>query len=296
MNDALHETAPAKLNLCLYVGAKRADGLHEICSLFCPLTLTDELTLTEAEGAADEVVCPAVKGPNLVAAALSAFRERFGWDGRPVRIEIEKRIPVAAGLGGGSADAAAALRLAVRASRIEPPREQLYELAASLGADVPSQLEPRLQLVSGAGEQLQPFEQQLELNAVLLVCRDGLSTADVYAHADSMFPPRSNLTELAERVAAAVIGADGNALALGELLHNDLQGSSVAIEPSAGEALDRLRESGARAALTTGSGPTVFGLFADAQSAQRAATEIDAQWDGAALATGAAIGPSHRGG
>src|ERR1700755_761854 len=95
--------APAKLNLCLYLGARREDGLHELCSLFEPLALADLLTVTEGEH--DEVICPGVEGDaaeNLAARALAALRER-GWAGSPLRIEIEKRVPVAAGLGGGSA-------------------------------------------------------------------------------------------------------------------------------------------------------------------------------------------------
>ena len=101
--------APAKLNLCLYVGPRRADGLHEIRSLFEPLELADELKISEA--AADEVIIEGVEGPDLTAQALAALREN-GWDGPPLRIEVTKRVPVAAGLGGGSADAAAVLRLA----------------------------------------------------------------------------------------------------------------------------------------------------------------------------------------
>lgn len=96
--------APAKLNLCLYLGARRADGLHELCSVFEPLALADAIEVGEAD--ADEVVCPGVEGENLAARALAALREA-GWESPPLRIEIEKRVPVAAGLGGGSGDAAA---------------------------------------------------------------------------------------------------------------------------------------------------------------------------------------------
>src|SRR6187402_3533941 len=101
--------APAKLNLCLYLGPRREDGLHELCSLFEPLALADLIEVVEAER--DEVICPGVEGENLAARALAALRER-GWRHPPLRVRIEKRIPVAAGLGGGSADAAAVLRLA----------------------------------------------------------------------------------------------------------------------------------------------------------------------------------------
>src|SRR5690349_17762991 len=101
--------APAKLNLCLFLGPRRADGLHELCSLFEPLALADRIEVGEAER--DEVACEGVEGENLAALALRALRER-GWRAPPRRVEISKRIPVAAGLGGGSADAAAVLRLA----------------------------------------------------------------------------------------------------------------------------------------------------------------------------------------
>jgi 4-diphosphocytidyl-2-C-methyl-D-erythritol kinase len=101
--------APAKLNLGLYLGRPRPDRLHDLCSLFEPLALADLLRITEAER--DEVICPGVEGENLAARALAGLRAR-GWDAPPLRIEIEKRTPVAAGLGGGSADAAAVLRLA----------------------------------------------------------------------------------------------------------------------------------------------------------------------------------------
>src|SRR3954452_24029689 len=147
-------SAPAKLNLCLYLGARREDGLHELCSLFEPLALGDLITLptltTPEVGQGrmgvdrDEVVCPGVEGENLVARALAALRER-GWQHPPLRVEIEKRIPVAAGLGGGSADAAAVLRLA--AGEVA----DLEQIGLELGADVPSQLIPALSLVRGAG-------------------------------------------------------------------------------------------------------------------------------------------------
>jgi len=134
--------APAKLNLCLYLGPRRADGLHELVSLFEPLALSDAIEVTELPaGEGDEVVCPGVEGENLAARALAALRER-GWDGPPLRLQIEKRIPVAAGLGGGSADAAAVLRLAsgtlLPHSDRKVPVPDLPAIAAGLGADVPA--------------------------------------------------------------------------------------------------------------------------------------------------------------
>ena len=126
--------APAKLNLCLYLGPRRPDGLHELCSLFEPLALSD---LIERRGVPRPTrsSARAVDGANLAERALAGLRGS-GWRHPPLRIEIEKRIPIAAGLGGGSADAAAVLRLA--AGEVA----ELPELAAALGADVPSQLDP----------------------------------------------------------------------------------------------------------------------------------------------------------
>ncbi len=105
--------AYAKVNLCLFVGPTRSDGRHELVTLFESAGPEDELVITSLASGPDEVVCPGVAGENLVAAALAALRES-GWDAPPVRVEITKRIPVAAGLGGGSADAAAVLRYAER--------------------------------------------------------------------------------------------------------------------------------------------------------------------------------------
>ena len=142
------EHAPAKVNLVLQVGRRRDDGLHELCSLFAPLELADELAFESAER--DEVVAPGVEGPNLVQAALDAFRTRAALE--PLRVEIEKRIPVAGGLGGGSADAAAALRAANRLAG-EPlgPATSCGASAPRIGADVPSQVDPAPSLVTGRG-------------------------------------------------------------------------------------------------------------------------------------------------
>jgi len=122
--------APAKLNLCLYLGRRREDGYHELCSLFCALALSDRIEVRDAAGEADEVVCRGVPGPNLVGVALDGMRAR-GWRRAPVRIEIEKRIPVAAGLGGGSADAAAVLRALDSLAPIPMGAHALMEIAAS---------------------------------------------------------------------------------------------------------------------------------------------------------------------
>src|SRR3954468_18214305 len=159
MTGALHEDAPAKLNLCLFLGPRRErDGRHELVTVFQPLTLADRVSLEPAPLGArgDDVSCPGVPGPpeeNLAARALKMFRARTNWAGPPVRLYIDKRIPVAAGMAGGSADAGAALRLAARTAG-SGDDALLRAIAAELGADVPAQVRPARYLATGAGEEL----------------------------------------------------------------------------------------------------------------------------------------------
>lgn len=259
--------APAKLNLCLYLGPRRDDGLHDLCSLFEPLALGDPIEVRGAER--DEVICPGVEGDNLAARALAALRER-GWEGPRLRIEIEKRIPVAAGLGGGSADAAAVLRLA--AGEVA----ELEAIAAELGADVPSQLTPALALVRGVGERVERLPDPAPHAVVLLPGGGGLGTAEVFAEADRLGLGRDavELDELAERL-RAVAGAGASPLSYPELLANDLEPAARSLRPEIGGALDALRAGGARHVLLTGSGPTAFGLFESVAAAHLAADELD---------------------
>jgi 4-diphosphocytidyl-2-C-methyl-D-erythritol kinase len=266
----IRETAPAKLNLVLHVGPPRLDGLHPLCSLFASLELADELELAPAGGADDVVECPGVVGPNLVSAALSVFREHTTADALPpLRVVIDKRIPVAAGLGGGSADAAAALRAANRLAG-EPLRPaELAALAAGLGSDVPSQVEPRHALVQGVGEVVEPLDLPA-LHVVLMPQPQGLPTASVYAELDRLEAWRERLDpEPLRRVAAS--GAPE--LAAG--VENDLEGAAVSLRPELSAVLARLRAAGAPASAVCGSGPTCFGLFIDRADAERAAAAVD---------------------
>ncbi len=271
--------APAKLNLCLYLGPRREDGLHELCSLFEPLALGDPITVQEAER--DEVVCPGIEGENLAARALEALRER-GWERPPLLVEIEKRIPVAAGLGGGSADAAALLRLAAEHGDFLPhggkksPPPDLEEIAAELGADVPSQLTPALALVRGAGERVERLPDPAPHAVILLPGGGGLGTAEVFAEADRLGLGRDaeELDRLANRLHAAA-GAGASPLSYRELLVNDLEPAARSLRPGIGDALDVLRAAGAAHALLTGSGPTAFGLFESLEAARAAADELD---------------------
>ena len=275
--------APAKLNLGLYLGRPRPDGLHELCSLFEPLALADLIRIEEAER--DEVICAGVEGENLAARALAKLRER-GWDGPPLRIEIEKRTPVAAGLGGGSADAAAVLRLAAGGDsdrRLLPTGEQasggliadLPAIAAELGADVPSQLRPALALVQGAGERVEPLPAPADHAALLLPGGGGLSTKEVFDEADRLGLGRdeSTLAGLADRLRAAA-GAGASPLAYAELLVNDLEPAARSLRPDIGDALDALHSTGAPAVFLSGSGPTAVALFAKLSEAKAAAASL----------------------
>jgi 4-diphosphocytidyl-2-C-methyl-D-erythritol kinase len=271
--------APAKLNLCLFLGPAREDGLHELCSLFEPLALADSIEVAEAER--DEVLCSGVEGENLAARALAALRAH-GWDGPPLRLEIGKRIPVAAGLGGGSADAAAVLRLAARCGALgslsgpKAPHGELGAIAAELGADVPSQLVPALSLVRGAGERVERLPEPAPHAAVLLPGGGGLSTAAVFAEADrlGLGRPQAELDALALGLREAA-GAGTSPLDYADLLANDLEPAARSLRPEIGAALDALRAAGAPLALLTGSGPTAFGLFENLAAARDAATRLD---------------------
>jgi 4-diphosphocytidyl-2-C-methyl-D-erythritol kinase len=324
----LHALAPGKTNLCLFLGATRADGLHELLSLIEPLSLADELTLEPlpggaplaaavgagemgCEAGADEILCAGVDGPNLAAEALAAYRAASGWEGPPLRLTIVKRVPVAAGMGGGSGDAAAALRLAAHAAG-RPGDPLLAALAPRLGADVPSQVAPGPVLVGGAGEDVRGLPPLPPHGVLVLPSPHALSTADVFCAADRLRLARSP-AELAERRAAleaALAGpadrvvppdrhatadrrppADARAPARGapalppELLVNDLEPAARSLCPSIDDALAATRDAGADHALVSGSGPTVVGLFWGPDgwaAAQEAATALRERFPGAA--------------
>ncbi len=218
------------------------------------------------------MLVPGIEGPDLTARALAALREA-GWSRGPVRIEVEKLIPVAAGLGGGSADAAAVLRLA----RGAVPEERLEAIARTLGADVSSQLDPGFALVGGAGEEIEPLPAPHPFAAVLIPDPEGLSTAAVYAEADRLGSTRSG-----ERLAEArrrVLARRGRRCAPARVLVAARQrpGAGRALAAAVDRAaLELLHEVGAPASFVTGSGPTAVGLFPGRDEAVGAATELRA--------------------
>lgn len=258
--------APAKLNLGLYLGPARPDGLHELASIFEPLSLRDRITVGESD--TDQVICPGVDGKNLAAEALRLLRSE-GWDSPPLRIEIEKRIPVQAGLGGGSADAAAVLRLAMGEVA------DLAGLAIMLGADVPSQIDPVPCLVEGAGQKLSSLPAPAEHWIVLVPFAEGLPTAEVFAEADRQAAGRSQeeINEISGKLWAVASGGV-SPLDYPALLVNDLEPAAVSLRPEIGTVRQRVESAGAGLVAISGSGPTVFGVYPDRESAEAGAGEI----------------------
>jgi 4-diphosphocytidyl-2-C-methyl-D-erythritol kinase len=281
--------APGKVNLCLFVGPRRSDGWHEVVTLLESISLADNVSLTTREDSGpDEVHCPGVDGKNIVSRALAGLRA-LGWDGPPVTVEIAKRIPVAAGMGGGSADAAATLRLADRVSHAE-----LQELAAELGSDVPSQLRPGLALGTGAGDQVDHLAPLAPHAFVIVPLPHQLSTADVYAEVD-----RLGLTRAAadlEQGREELNGLSEGAQMPDELFINDLEGAAISLCPPVVDALEAVRGEGSAQAMVSGSGPTVFGLFWGADASDRAETAaraLSARFQGAKSAVPVDAGFSH---
>ena len=267
MSEVIREAAFAKLNPVLHVGPPRPDGLHPLCSIFASLDLADVVEVEIAgEGAAsDSIDCPGVQGVNLAQQAAAAFRQRVPELPR-LEIRIDKRIPVAAGLGGGSADAAAVLRAANRIAGDPLPDEALREIAAGLGSDVPSQVEPGHALVQGVGEIVEQVELP-PLSVVLVAQEEGLSATSVYAQLDRMQGWRERLDPRPLRELARSFDA--------RALDNDLQAAALALRPELAQVLERLRESGPLGTLVSGSGPTCFALFAAREQAERSAREIE---------------------
>ncbi|MEA2169494.1 MAG: 4-diphosphocytidyl-2-C-methyl-D-erythritol kinase [Solirubrobacteraceae bacterium] len=256
--------APGKVNLCLFVGQPREDGYHPLVSVFQSVSLADELTLEAApkDAAADQVRCPGVDGKNLAATALAAYRAASGWDAPPVRLTIIKRIPVAAGMGGGSADAAAALKLAAQAAG-RPDDPLISAIAPSLGADVPFALHNGRALVTGIGERVEPLPAAPAAALVLLPSVHTLSTPAVYAEADRLGATRADLAPAEAGVRAGSVPAV-----------NDLQPAAISLCPDIDRELDRLHAAGAAHVMVSGSGPTVFGVFDDPERARANTRDI----------------------
>jgi len=248
--------APAKLNLALVVGPPRSDGKHELLTVFQRVDLGDRITVEPAP----ETTVVGFPEDTIVRDALPLLEAPHGW-----RVHIEKRVPLAAGLGGGSSDAATALRLANEQLAAPLTAERLQELAARVGADVPFFLRDGPQLGSGDGSTLEPLDLPQDFAVLLLLPKDGhkSSTAEVYAQ----FDRRGGEAGFDERAAAlrAALAGVRRPRDLAALPPNDLSSSPLAAE---------LRAHGAFRADVSGAGPTLYGLFNRTAEAKRAARAL----------------------
>jgi 4-diphosphocytidyl-2-C-methyl-D-erythritol kinase len=262
----LRETAPAKVNLNLRVVGRRTDGYHDLESLVAFADLADVLTLekggetTLSVGGPFAKDCGAPDG-NLVLKAARALGLPAG------RFTLDKHIPVAAGLGGGSADAAAALRLIARANGLAPDDPRLSDAALACGADVPVCLQSRARIMSGLGDRLSQPLPLPKLHAVLANTGVALPTADVFASFRGDEPSNHPVDNVPfERSALlAWLSVRGNCLTR----------AAVSRVPAINDVFDAMNAlPGCRLARMTGSGATCFGLFDDASSAGDAAVRL----------------------
>jgi 4-diphosphocytidyl-2-C-methyl-D-erythritol kinase len=273
MVTELSGRAFAKINLFLRVTGRRDDGYHELDSVFLPISLADEIRL-EVRAADEPIVTVNCNVPelarsanNLAARAVRSFMSEFGLIGE-VLIDLEKRIPVGAGLGGGSSDAATVLCMMAAAAQLadEDSAGRLRQIALALGADVPFFLDPRPSRVTGIGERLAPLDKVPSMPIVIAVPPFEVSTAAIFRALEpsgwSGAAPDAHLEALARGDISP------------ELLVNDLASVAIAQFPEILRLKRLLEDSGARAAQMSGSGGGVFGVFDSTDDAERAAIKI----------------------
>tara|TARA_R110002020_G_scaffold86731_9_gene214130 strand:- start:1018 stop:1893 length:876 start_codon:yes stop_codon:yes gene_type:complete len=268
--------APAKINLALHVTGRRADGYHLIESLVVFTALGDRLSARPAdhdrfslEGPEAGALSAEDAQGNLVVRAREALRDAARLSGRrpaPVDITLSKHLPVASGIGGGSADAAATLKLLCELWDYQPEPDELARIALRLGADVPMCLFGKPLVARGIGEALDPVDLGFGLDLVIVNPRIGVSTPAVFsALASRDNAPLPALPDLRDRSAF---------LAWLEATRNDLEPPALGLAPEIGACLAALKRSGALFARMSGSGASCFGLFEDAASAQDAAQRL----------------------
>jgi 4-diphosphocytidyl-2-C-methyl-D-erythritol kinase len=263
-NTSIKISAPAKLNLYLKITGQRADGYHELVSLMVPVALFDELKISRAENGLD-VVCKGRKLPtgqdNLVyRAALSFFKATGIKEG--ANIELIKNIPVSAGLGGGSSDAAATLTGLNRLWGNPLSKEELERLAFSLGADVPFFLLKKPAIARGIGEILQPLNNLPIFWYVIMSPRLAVSTSWAYKQI------KLKLTEKEKK--DIISNSENVTFNVPDMLSNDLEKVTLGKYSFLCQIKDSLIQLGALGALMTGSGPSLFGLFRSAKKAHKA--------------------------
>jgi 4-diphosphocytidyl-2-C-methyl-D-erythritol kinase len=262
--------APGKVNLSLRVGPRRADGYHPVATVFQAVSLYEDVVATPSDALEVTVSGPhaahvPTDGSNLALRAARALAERTGVDDG-VHLHLHKGVPVAGGMAGGSADAAAALLACDAFWGTALSREELHEVAAELGSDVPFLLMGQTAVGSGRGDLLTAALSRGEYHWAFGVRETGLSTARVYEEFDALAAGRAELDTDGDVALLQALRA-GDAPAVGALLHNDLQEAAVELAPGLVETLSVAEDAGALGVVVSGSGPTVAALARSRQHA-----------------------------
>ena len=280
---ACRAVAPAKVNLSLRVLGLRADGYHDIATVFHAVSLSDEVQVAPAEPGARRRVTVAGEGiasvpggdDNIAARAAVALARHAGLDDPDIAIDIAKSIPVAAGMAGGSADAAATLVAARALWGIDVSADELAAIAAELGSDVPFALMGGTALGRGRGEVLTPVLTSAALHWVVAMSDGELSTPRVYAEWDRLVADGRIAPSSADMDQALLVALrQGSPELVAPHLVNDLQAASLSLRPALAGVLDAGLELGALAGLVSGSGPTCVFLAADRDAAIGIAAEL----------------------
>lgn len=297
-------SAAGKINIFFAVGALQANGYHEVASVYQAVELREYVSVelatdwkVQVNGNLTENQLMAVPTgeDNLVVAAAKAVKQQAGLaDALKLDIAINKQVPVAGGMGGGSADAAAAILATNELLCAGLSELQMHEAAATLGADIPFALRGGTAIGVGRGEQLSEIANVPRTNWVLITSSDGLSTPAVYRRLDEMREQRGeDVTNIpTPNVSRSLLKAlqGGNAFELAEHLHNDLQEAAVSLRPSLKTTMDDGIEAGALAAMVSGSGPTIALLAATESGAEEIARSMTAKGYNAIATHGPAEG------
>jgi 4-diphosphocytidyl-2-C-methyl-D-erythritol kinase len=290
--------APAKINLHLGVGAPREDGFHPLVTVYHAVGLCDDVTAEASPGWTLKVSVPdwvdpdavPVTGENLVAQAAELLAGHHGRDAHAA-MSVTKAIPVAGGMAGGSADAAAALVALDRLWELETPDEELLAMAAVLGSDVPFALIGGTALGTGRGELVEPVPDEGTWWWVVVPAAEGLSTPAVYRRFDELHPDAPAEPPSAGDLLAALGSGDPERLALA--LHNDLQAAALDLRPSLGELLELGERNGALRGIVSGSGPTCVFLCRDADDARGVAGSLVAAGHETVLVANGPVAGAH---
>lgn len=300
MSDRILVRAPGKINVALAIGPRRSDGYHSLATAFLALDLAEDLEAGPAEQFALEyapgpIDTRALDGGdgNLAVRAVRLLADFTGHEAG-IRMRITKRVPIAGGMGGGSADAAAALVAADALWGTSVSNEDLLSLGAKLGSDVPFALLGGAAVGTGRGDELSPALVGGRFEWVLRFSDQGISTPAAYAALDEHRRRfAADLGPTAEPVLAdGVLQAlrSGDARALAEVLSNDLQAPALSGRPDLARALELGESSGALAGLVSGSGPTIAFLAEDADTAGELAAELAGAGERVVRASGPALG------